>query len=142
MVGQILGGSASMLRRVGLRTLVLLVLTFLAFGIQEALVHYGPDETMGFHHRFPEVMMILRALGILAWAETAVVWLRLAIQPFVDVQKSLEFLSWAKREDSYDQKACVMLYAVHQLTWLARLVIFLMLCDVFPTHLMASGVGG
>jgi hypothetical protein len=102
--------------RLAPRTLIFLALTAAAFlAIRPITIWTG----------WPEAMKCLTATAVLSWAEVAILWIRIAIAPNLDVQDAARD---ALLEPSAVASAIV--FAVHQFTWAVRLTAFLLLYGV------------
>ncbi len=102
-----------MIRRLAVRTLGFMVLSVLAFALM---------ERMTVLTGWPEVMQGMRAAAILTWAEISVMWIRICMSPQLDVQKAARAAL-----DTHNGHASAIVYAVHQVTWCARLAAVLVL---------------
>lgn len=111
----------SMFRRMAVRTFILMALTVLAFLVMDTLVMLGHDRVSDINERWPELIQILRAAGIMTWAEMSLMWIRMALAPKTDVQKAATLAM-------QEPMPAAVVYAVHSLQWLARMVLFLHLC--------------
>lgn len=109
-----------MIERLALRTAVFAVLTFAAFFLMQPLTIYTG---------FPEVLQGLKAAAVLAWAEVSIMWIRIAIQPRLDVQHAA-FVVIRPRIGDPDPQACAWIFFSYQLAWAARLAAFLVLYGV------------
>src|SRR5438093_187816 len=74
------------LRRALFRSLVLGILLIAAGGILDLLVNLARDHGSDIPDRFPEILIIFRAVAILTWFEMSIFWVRLAISPKLDSQ--------------------------------------------------------
>jgi hypothetical protein len=112
----------TMLKRAFLRSVFMVILLALAGGILQALVElarFGGSDLPG---QFPELLIIFRAVAILAWFEMSVFWLRLATQPKVDLQYV------AHKADGAPLGAALVYWA-NVFAWAFRVVILMQLCD-------------
>lgn len=111
-----------MYKRTIIRSLVLLAFTAASFFALEYLVQegrYGSD----INQRFPEFLIVLRALAIYTWVEVSMFWVRITLEPNTDVQK-------ASKVAEGEPMAAAVLSGVHAVKWLARLLIVLQLADL------------
>ena len=112
----------AMFKRLFMRSVVLLLLTISGFAFMEVLIDYAQNFDLDIQTQFPEIMIIVRAVTILTWTEMCLLWIRMAVQPDIDVQK-------AAREAETNPMASAMVFGVHQVTWLVRIILFLQLCE-------------
>lgn len=111
----------SMFRRLAVRTFILAALTAVAFMGMDLLVMMGHDRITDINERWPELIQVLRAAGILTWAEMSLMWIRMALAPKTDVQQ-------AANVALQSPTAAAVVYATHSLQWMVRMVFFLRLC--------------
>lgn len=112
----------SMFKRLYWRTFGLLVLSALAWLGLEALTLFSRDGTTDIAQRFPEMMLIIRAGAIVTWVELTLLWVRTFLQPNIDVQE-------AAKVAMQDPQGAAWVYVTEKLAWLARMVMFLWLCN-------------
>lgn len=93
-------------------------LTILGFVLLEMLVMFGGNNaTEGLNARWPELFVIIRAFAIMTWCEVIILWIRKMTQPKIDIQASI-----SKADDS--PIAAAILYGVHTVYWVVRVVVF------------------
>lgn len=112
----------SMLERLALRSAILLMISSLGFIFMEALVYMGQEQILSIQMRFPEIMLVVRALTLITWVEVCLLWIRVLLQPSVDVQRAALIAETSPI-------GAAIVYTVHQATWLVRVVVFLSLCE-------------
>lgn len=112
-----------MVKRLVFRSVVFALLTIIGFAATELLVYLGKERISDINSRFPELLMIIRAAAIMTWVEISLFWIRIGLQPQIDVQAS------AKTAESQPMAAAIV-YITHQLTWVIRMVLFLKLCGL------------
>lgn len=112
-----------MYKRTLVRSLVLLAFTAASFFALEYLVQHGQlGGTL--NHKFPEFLIVLRALALFTWIEVSMFWVRVTLESNTDVQK-------AACNAEKEPMAAAILSAVHAIKWLARLLIVMHLADLF-----------
>ena len=112
-----------MYKRAMVRSIVLLAFTAASFFSLEYLVQHGQlGGTL--NHKFPEFLIVLRALAIFTWIEVSMFWIRITLESNTDVQKAAHV---AERE----AMSAAILSFVHAIKWLARILIVLHLADLF-----------
>jgi hypothetical protein len=112
-----------MYKRTIIRSLFLMAFTAASFFTLEYLVQegrYGND----INQRFPEFLIILRALAIYTWIEVSIFWIRITLESKTDVQKASN-----KAEES--PIGAAIAYGIHTFKWLARMLIICKLADLF-----------
>lgn len=111
-------------RRLMFRTLLMALLSLLGFAFLAALAYVGREKISNINQQVPELMIIVRAASIMVWVELALLWTRIIVAPQLDVQA-------AAKAALANAQASALVYAVSSLVWLARIIIFLRLCE-FP----------
>lgn len=114
--------SMKITKRIFMRSSIFLFMTVVGFSLLELLIFLARTQGLDLANRFPETLMVLHGVSVMTWLEVVLFWIRIALQPQVDVQ------AYALRAME-DSKAAAFVYLVHQLSWLARLLILLKLCD-------------
>lgn len=110
-----------MVKRLFLRTVIFLVFTIAAFAATELIIHLSKNKIADIGGMFPEVMRVLVAVGILAWAEISIMWMRIFLTPKIDIQKI------ALLAEMGEGKSAGLMYCAHQFTWAVRMCSFLYL---------------
>lgn len=108
-------------RRAFLRSAAMAALLIMASGLLELFIQLARFGGSDIAERFPEILIIFRAVAIMAWLEMSAFWLRMATQPKVDLQ----FL--VHKADGTAMGAAVV-YTVNALMWVFRICIFMQLC--------------
>lgn len=111
-----------MTRRTLARSLMLLAFTVASFFALEYLVNQGQLGN-NINQRFPEFLIILRALAIYTWIEVSMFWIRVTVESNTDVQAAIKTAETSPL-------AASIVYFVHALKWLARLLIVMKLADL------------
>ena len=112
----------SLIRRVAGRTIVLAVLTTMAFVSLDLLVYLGREGISDINSRFPELIAIVRAAAIMAWIEVSILLIRVSLAPRTDVQTAVKVAE-------LEPMSAAIVYAVHTLAWAIRFAFFLKLCE-------------
>lgn len=115
----------TMFARLFVRSAIMLILSFGAWFLMDLITEQARQSGNDFVTRFPEFLLILRALAIMAWIEVSVLWFRMAIQPKIDIQ---ELALMAVKNN--DTRAAVAVYAINIVLMSTRLVIALKLAEL------------
>jgi len=110
------------LQRAFLRSLVLGILLLTATGILDTLIDLARFHGSSVPDRYPEILIIFRAVAILTWLELSIFWIRMSTQPGVDIQS-------AAKKAMQDPIGAAHIYWASKFTWVVRMVILLQLCD-------------
>jgi hypothetical protein len=114
-----------MIKRLFVRSAVLLIMSFAGWFLMDLIVESARAHGNTFVTRFPEFLLILRALAILAWIDVSIMWIRLALQPLLDIQK-LALMAIEQQ----DTKAAAVIYVTNQLMIALRIFIALKLAEL------------
>jgi len=112
----------SMLKRAFLRSASLAILLIVASSILNIMVEYARYYGWDIPDRFPELLIIFRAVAILTWFELSVFWIRLATSPKIDNQCLAD-------EAARDPMAAAVVYWAKLFSWAFRVTVLMQLCD-------------
>jgi hypothetical protein len=112
----------NLVQRALLRSLVLGLLLLTAGAALELLVWLSRSQGYDIAARYPELLVVFRAVAILVWFEMSVFWIRMATQPKVDGQ---EPATVAMTQPS----SAATVYIVQTCAWAFRIYVLLRLCD-------------
>lgn len=114
-----------MAKRLFMRSVILLALTIIGFAAMDIIVELERANDIHLVSRFPEIMLVLRALTMLTWIEISVQWIRLALAPKLDMQA---FACMAYENN--DVRACVAVYAINSVVMLSRILFVLVMAEL------------
>ncbi len=115
--------SIAMVKRLAVRSLFLLGLTIAGFYAIETLVALGRDRVSTINTDYPELIMILRGVATFTWLEMSILWIRMAVSPHTDVQKSTT-------EAQNNPISSAIVSVSHDFVWVARILILMKLCGM------------
>lgn len=111
----------SMTRRLVIRTVVLGFLTILGAMLLDVLVMVGREQYSDINDRFPELLVMLRAMTVMTWLEMALMWIRVAVSPRLDIQE-------AAKKALDEPMAAAVTFGIQTLMWALRLLLMVHLC--------------
>lgn len=116
------------MKRLAARSFVLIMMTCIGLMLLNWITYLGASQISSINTQIPELIPLLRGALILSWAEMSILWIRTTVQPGVDVQAPAKSVM-VTEGTGQNAMAASVLYGVHQLGWLARLLVLLKLCD-------------
>lgn len=108
--------------RVAARVLILLAISLFGLLSMEVLIDLNQKYGFDFISRFPETMIILKAVTVITIIEALLLLVRVIIQPLVDVQSAVtiaETQPWP----------AAFVFFTNQMTLIIRFVIVLKICE-------------
>jgi hypothetical protein len=111
-----------LIKRAFFRSAALALLLITASTILEFLIQMARYHGWDIPDRFPELLIIFRAVAILTWFEMSVFWIRLATSPKIDNQCLAD-------EASRDPMAAAVVYWAKLFAWAFRVAVLMQLCD-------------
>jgi hypothetical protein len=109
-------------KRTVLRSAWLISMTLMAGLCLELLVQASRFGGGDLANKFPELLVIFRAVSIMTWLEVSILWIRLAVSPKMDLQ------AMANRLMETDHGAKVV-YLVNIGLYVLRFLALLVLCE-------------
>ena len=83
--------------------------------------------------RFPELLVIFRAVTIMTWFEVSLLWIRLAVSPKIDFQelanKLTDLTGDAVNSPTGSRSGVMVVYLTNNLFYLLRFVALMKLCE-------------
>lgn len=113
--------TGKMLERAFLRSFCMAALLIIAGGLLEFFIELARFGGNDVAERFPEILIIFRAVSILAWFEMSIFWLRLATQPGIDLQ-------FVAHKADGTAVGAALLYITIVVQWLVRMIVLMQLC--------------
>lgn len=110
-------------RRLLERSIFLWALTLAGFLLLDVLVEKSRVGDWGIVARYPEFMLLMKAASVLAFIEVSLVWIRIAIQPKVDVQE-------AYRRSLEEPLSAAIAHFTNLIWWAVRAYLFLRLAEL------------
>lgn len=115
----------NMMQRALLRSVIMGALFIVAYLILNFLIESARSYGSDWPDRFPELLVILRAVAILTWFEKSIFWIRLAVEPKLDSQAIAD-------ATVPDPAAAASVYRTRVFMWAFRIVILMTLCGFWP----------
>lgn len=108
--------------RVAARVLILIAISLFGLFAMEVLIDINQKYGFDFISRFPETMIILKAVTVITIIEALLLLVRVIIQPLIDVQKAIviaETEPWP----------AAFVFFTNKLDLLVRFIIVLKICE-------------
>lgn len=112
--------SLNLIKRMFLRSIVLMLLTAIGFWVADTLVESSRYGDLPILRRFPDFIALMTAAAKFTFIEMSLFWIRFSTQPKNDVQESIAV---ANREPM----SAAFLHLTNSLVWAFRVGVFLWL---------------
>jgi hypothetical protein len=112
----------SMFKRTAVRSFWLIGMTLMAGLCLELLVQAGRFGGSDIVGKFPELLIIFRAVSIMTWFEVSLLWIRLAVSPKIDFQAMVNDLKT-------HEHGTLVVYLVNIGLYVMRFWVLMKLCE-------------